>query len=32
MKSKKLIKKLKLKNFLSYGNQGEEIELQALNV
>ncbi len=32
MKPKKLIKKLKLKNFLSYGSQGEEIELEALNV
>jgi predicted ATPase len=32
MEGKRLIKKLKLQNFLSYGTQGEEIELQPLNV
>jgi predicted ATPase len=32
MEGKRLIQKLKLQNFLSYGNQGEEIELQPLNV
>ncbi|MEK8019102.1 MAG: AAA family ATPase [Candidatus Parabeggiatoa sp.] len=32
MASNRLIQKLKLQNFLSYGNQGEEIELQPLNV
>jgi len=32
MESKRLIQKLKLQNFLSYGSQGEEIELQPLNI
>jgi len=32
MEGKRLIQKLKLQNFLSYGPQGEEIELQPLNV
>ncbi len=32
MEGKRLIQKLKLQNFLSYGSQGEEIELQPLNV
>ncbi len=32
MKGKRLLKKLKLQNFLSYATQGEEIELQPLNV
>ncbi|KHD06633.1 hypothetical protein PN36_26605 [Candidatus Thiomargarita nelsonii] len=32
MKGKRLFQKLKLQNFLSYGSQGEEIELQSLNV
>lgn len=32
MQGKRLIKKLKLKNFLSYGSDGEEIELEPLNV
>ena len=32
MKNKTLIRKINLQNFLSYGSQGEEIELQPLNV
>ncbi|MCP4695528.1 MAG: AAA family ATPase [Gammaproteobacteria bacterium] len=32
MAGKRLIQKLKLQNFLSYGSQGEEIELLPLNV
>jgi predicted ATPase len=32
MEGQRLIQKLKLQNFLSYGSQGEEIELQPLNV
>jgi len=32
MEGKKLFKKITLQNFLSYGSQGEEIELQPLNV
>jgi predicted ATPase len=32
MRDKKLFQKIKLQNFLSYGVQGEEIELQPLNV
>jgi predicted ATPase len=32
MEGQIFIQKLKLQNFLSYGNQGEEIELQPLNV
>jgi predicted ATPase len=32
MEGKRLIQKIKLQNFLSYGSQGEEIELQPLNV
>jgi predicted ATPase len=32
MEGKKFIHKIKLRNFLSYGNDGEEIELQPLNV
>jgi len=32
MQGKRLIKSLKLKNFLSYGSDGEEIELEPLNV
>jgi predicted ATPase len=32
MIGKRLIQKLKLQNFLSYGHQGQEIELQSLNV
>ena len=32
MEGKRLIQKLRLQNFLSYSSQGEEIELQPLNV
>jgi predicted ATPase len=32
MKGKRFIRTLRLKNFLSYGSEGEEIELQPLNV
>jgi len=32
MKNKTLNRKINLQNFLSYGSQGEEIELQPLNV
>lgn len=32
MEGKRFIHSLKLKNFLSYGSQGEEIEMQPLNV
>lgn len=32
MQGKRLIKKLKLKNFLSYGNEDQEITLEPLNV
>ena len=32
MQGKKFIRTLRLKNFLSYGSEGEEIELQPLNV
>ena len=32
MKPRRLIQKLKLQNFLSYGPQEPEIELQPLNV
>ena len=32
MQGKKLIKKLRLKNFLSYGSEGQEITLEPLNV
>ncbi len=32
MEGKRFIRTLRLKNFLSYGSEGEEIELQPLNV
>ncbi|WP_242046670.1 AAA family ATPase [Cylindrospermum sp. FACHB-282] len=32
MEGKRFIQKIKLQNFLSYGSEGEEIELQPLNV
>ena len=32
MEGKRFIHKIKLQNFLSYGSEGEEIELQPLNV
>jgi len=32
MQGKRFIRSLRLQNFLSYGNEGEEIELQPLNV
>ncbi|MDM3850645.1 MAG: AAA family ATPase [Aphanizomenon gracile PMC627.10] len=32
MEGKRFIHKIKLQNFLSYGSDGEEIELQPLNV
>jgi predicted ATPase len=32
MKGKRLIEKIKLRNILSFGDQGEEIELQPLNI
>ena len=32
MKGKSFIRRLQLENFLSYGSQGEEIELQPLNI
>ncbi|MBD2486009.1 AAA family ATPase [Aulosira sp. FACHB-615] len=32
MEGKRFIRKIKLQNFLSYGSEGEEIELQPLNV
>ncbi|MEJ1933424.1 AAA family ATPase, partial [Nostoc sp. NIES-2111] len=32
MEGKRFIHKIRLKNFLSYGSEGEEIELQPLNV
>ena len=32
MQGKRFIRTLRLKNFLSYGSEGEEIELQPLNV
>lgn len=32
MEGKRFIRTLRLENFLSYGSEGEEIELQPLNV
>jgi len=32
MEGKRFIRKIRLQNFLSYGNEGEELELQPLNV
>ena len=32
MEGKRFIRSLRVENFLSYGSEGEEIELQPLNV